>query len=187
MTTPIVTVTGDALMALADERRDPVRDFIDWADRHEHQSWSMYLANRPDIEDARQAAALYPDPWWGVVVFTCFGSLKSARAVRNVLSTPAPIELAEEVLPSIEFSRPMVGHHRIQQGLLGAKKASSLPAGAKSSFMSFSTRPEVTTSVTSACGQRALHDGEERPASTCCCVRELLASAASTTSLSLPI
>jgi hypothetical protein len=84
----------------------------------------IYVSSqRPDIDDARGAARLYPDPWWGIVVFTCFGSLKSANAVRDVLRVPVEAEVARELLGTVRFSPPTVGHHRIQQGLTGAKKA----------------------------------------------------------------
>lgn len=123
MTAAVKTVSRDELLSLVNERRELVRDFLDWAEQHETGSGSMYLANRPDISDAREAAALFPNPWWGVVVFTCFGSLKSTRVVCNLFAKPVEAEVAEELLASIRFSPPTVGHHRIQQGLLGAKKA----------------------------------------------------------------
>jgi hypothetical protein len=123
MTVEVEKVTRDELMALVDERRDEVRAFVDWAESHETGIFSMYLANRPDLPDAREAASLYPNAWWGVVVFTCFGSLNSARAVRQVLSEPVDADTADQLLASVSFTRPTVGHHRIQQGLAGAKKA----------------------------------------------------------------
>ena len=116
-------MSKDELFSLVDERRDQVRHFLDWAEGREQSGWSMYLANRPDISDARSAHALYDCGWWGVVVFTSFGSLSSARAVRSAIPEPVQAEVAEELLASIAFERPKVGHHRIQQGLLGAKKA----------------------------------------------------------------
>lgn len=121
--TAVTTVSGEELLSLAEERRDNVRDFLEWAEQHETSGSSMYLANRRDIDDARAAAALYPDAWWGVVVFTCFGSLTSTAAVRDFLTEPADAHVAEELLTSIHFLPPKVGHHRIQQGLAGAKKA----------------------------------------------------------------
>jgi hypothetical protein len=121
--TQVETVSRGELLSLADERREQLRDFIDWADRREHGGGTMYLANRPDIADAREAMGLYPDGWWGIVVFSCFGSLKSTRAVRDDLAVPVDADVADELLASIEFSPPKVGHHRIRQGLVGAKKA----------------------------------------------------------------
>jgi len=43
--------------------------------------------------------------------------------VRDVLSDPVDAGTAEELLAAVRFTRPKVGHHRIQQGLVGAKKA----------------------------------------------------------------
>jgi len=54
--TAVENVTRDELMALVDERRDEVCSFLDWAERNESGDLSMYLANRPDIPDAREAA-----------------------------------------------------------------------------------------------------------------------------------
>lgn len=123
MSVAIQSVTRDELFALVDERHDEVRSFIDWAERNESSGESMYLASRPDIAEAREAAAIYPDGWWGIVVFSCFGSLSSARAVRDALSGPVDRGTAEEALASVRFIYQRVGHHRIQQGLAGAKKA----------------------------------------------------------------
>ncbi len=123
MSVLVEEVSKDELLALVDERREQIGDFIEWADGHERGSSSMYLANRPDISDAREAATLYPEAWWGVVVFTCFGSLNSTRATRYALPEPVDADLADELLASVSFTRPTVGHHRIQQGLVGAKKA----------------------------------------------------------------
>lgn len=119
----VEAVSKQELLALVDERSQQVADFLRWADRLERDRRSMYLANRPDIGDAREAASLYPQPWWGVVVFTAFGSLTSTRALRLALPEPVEAKRAQEALASISFTRPRVGHHRIQQGLLGAKKA----------------------------------------------------------------
>lgn len=126
MTLPVEPVPRDDLLSLADERREQVRDFIDWAEQREASglSRSMYLANRRDIDEARLAAALCPDASWGVVVFTCFGSLKSTRTVCGVISEPVGGVAMEKLLASIDFARPKVGHHRIQsKGLTGAKEA----------------------------------------------------------------
>jgi hypothetical protein len=123
MTAALHGVARHELLALVDQRPDEVRAFLDWAERHESGSSSMYLAKRSDILDARHAASLYPEAWWGVVVFTCFGSLNSTRALREVIAEPVNAEAAGELLASVHFTRPTVGHHRIQQGLLGAKKA----------------------------------------------------------------
>ena len=121
--TTVEFVSDNELFNLVEQRRAQVRMFLDWAERREDRGQSMYLANRVDILDAREAAALYPNAWWGVVVFTCFGSLNSARALRQHFREPVDIESAKLLLNSVAFSSPKVGHHRIQPGLRGAKIA----------------------------------------------------------------
>lgn len=117
-------MTRDELLALVDGRAKEIRTFIDWAERQKSDGSSMYLANRPDIRNAEEAAAMYaPWQWWGVVVFTCFGSLNSARALRHVIAEPMNAEGVKAILASFPFTRPTVGHHRTRPGLLGAKKA----------------------------------------------------------------
>lgn len=91
--------------------------------RNECSGSSMYLAKRSDIRDAREAAALFPETWWGIVVFTCFGALKSTRLLRDVAAEPVLPEAIEKLLEIVQFTHPMVGHHRIQPALLGAKTA----------------------------------------------------------------
>lgn len=114
-----VSVTRQELFALVEEREEEVRAFLDWADETE-RSWSMRLARRPDIRMASEAAELFPEDWWGIVVFSCFGSLKGTRVVAPHFQQPLPLMLAEEVLAQIDFPRASIGHHRIQQGLTGA-------------------------------------------------------------------
>jgi hypothetical protein len=123
MTASVQVVTRDELLALVDQRRAEVQEFVNWAEGRETGCRSMYLANRRDITEAGNAGSLYPEAWWGVVVFTCFGSLNSTRTLRDVLPQPFDAQAAEDLLAAVRFSRPTVGHHRIRQGLLGAKKA----------------------------------------------------------------
>ena len=122
MTIPIQHMSLEDLVALVDERRDALRTFIDWAEHRETTNRSMYLANRRDILDAGQAAAMYPEEWWGVVVFTCFGTLNSTHAVLGVLAKPVDPG-AEKLLLSVDFIGPKVGNHRKRPGLGGAKTA----------------------------------------------------------------
>lgn len=123
MTAAVQSVAHDELLKLVEERHNEVRAFVDWAERRECAGLSMYLANRDDIGDARTAASLYRDEWWGIVIFTCFGCLNSTRAVRAIVEMPVDAEVAEKRLASVDFASPKVGHHRIQQGLTGACKA----------------------------------------------------------------
>ncbi len=124
MADAVKMVSSEELLERVDERRSEVRAFIDWADRRETGGPSMYLANRLDIAEAKRAAELFPDNWWGVVVFTCFGTLKNLCAVRDKLPTPIEPESAEKVLDSIDFKSPKVGHHRTQATLRGQRRRS---------------------------------------------------------------
>ena len=119
----IEPVSRHELMQLVNERQDAVRHFLDWAQTCEEEGQSNLLVHRPDIPEAREAAALYPEPWWGVTVYTCFGTLSSTRRLRESFKQPLPSPIAEDSLAVTEFTYPKVGGHRIQQGLAGARKA----------------------------------------------------------------
>jgi hypothetical protein len=124
MTTLVQHVANEELFSLAGNRSHAIRAFLEWAKSREKDGPSMYLANRHDIDDARQAASMFQEKWWGVVVFTCFGSLRSTSAVKeSILATPIESREAERWLSSVSSTRLTVGHHRIQQGLTGARKA----------------------------------------------------------------
>lgn len=123
MTTAVQHIANEELFSLVGNRSIAIRAFLEWAETREKNGPSMYLANRHDIDDARRAASMFQDKWWGVVVFTCFGSLRSTSAVKSILATPIEPREAVKRLSSVSFTRPTVGHHRIQQGLTGAKKA----------------------------------------------------------------
>jgi hypothetical protein len=118
------------LFALVDEREDAVRSFLLWARDAEQEAidagkpwWSLRLETRQDITDAAEAAKHFREPWWGIVVFTAFGSKIGAETVAPAFQRPLPEEAAWQALDHITFPRRSVGHHRIQPGVKGAKKA----------------------------------------------------------------
>ena len=123
MADTVQAVSHQELLELVDEQRHEVREFIDWAEGRETTNQSMYLAKRIDISEAMDAALIYPDKWWGVVVFTCFGCLNSTQAVRSFLGKPVDPESAKKLLDRFPFTSPKVGHHRKQATLRGAKTA----------------------------------------------------------------
>lgn len=125
MNAVIHKVERSEFIELVDERSQELQAFLEWAERKECSDSSMYLANRSDIRDAREAAMLFQEAWWGVVVFTCFGSLNSTRIVSDFIAKPVAPDAVEKLLGTITFTRPKVGHHRIQPGLIGAKRALS--------------------------------------------------------------
>lgn len=110
---------------LVESRKQELHHFLNWAAGCELSGRSLFLKNRGDINDAREAVILYrPWSWWGLIVFSCFGSLDSARRLREVLFQPSTPAEAKDMMESIMYSPgKTVGHHRIRPGLVGAKKA----------------------------------------------------------------
>ncbi len=111
------------VMALVQQRKEQVRRFLIWAHSHEISGWSFRWRERPDIKDAAIAGAWFPNQWWGVTVFTCFGSLKGVQAVRASFEQPLTSDQAWGALQQIVFERGSIGHHRIQPAHKGAKIA----------------------------------------------------------------
>lgn len=116
-------VTRDELLRMVETRRGEVRRFLDWASRMEAEGESLRWDARGDIEDARAVAHLFAEPWWGVVVFTAFGSLQAAKTVSGAFKSPIRASQARDLLEGLTFTRGSVGHHRIRPGLTGAKTA----------------------------------------------------------------
>ncbi|HZD70880.1 MAG TPA: hypothetical protein VFA45_18890 [Actinomycetes bacterium] len=122
---------GDGeLFSLVDQRREAIGRYLAWALDNERRAVregrpyrSMRMENREDIEEATKAAELFPQHWWGVVVFTCFGSKLGATTVAPHFQHPLPAEEAEATLERISFPRGSVGRHRIQSTLKGARQA----------------------------------------------------------------
>jgi hypothetical protein len=116
-------LSRDELFSVVDERRDQVRRYLEWAKGEDTDEWSCRMAERPDIADAREATHLFPDDWWGVVVFTCFGSVLGAKTVASRFQRPLPTGEAEAAIDQIDLPRGSIGHHRIQPAHKGAKLA----------------------------------------------------------------
>jgi hypothetical protein len=104
------------------ERRSQVRAFLVWAAAAE-KSWSLRMSNRPDIVRARHAVSLFPEEWWGLVVYSCFDSITGTDVAAPAFQEPLPPEYAEAVLGQLVFPRGSVGGHRIQPAVTGAKRA----------------------------------------------------------------
>jgi hypothetical protein len=113
----------DETLALVDQRASAVRNYLLCAQQNDTDERSFRMAARGDIRDAAQAADQFPEDWWGMVVFTCFGSVLGAKAVAPKFQSPLPSAQAEAVLAGIAFPRGSVGHHRIQPAVTGAKEA----------------------------------------------------------------
>jgi len=111
------------LLAVVDERREEVRAYLEWAKENDNDEWSYRMAERPDIQDAAEAAGLFSEDWWGVVVFTCFGSILGTKTVAPTFQRPLTPPDADAALEQIELPRGSIGHHRIQPAHKGAKQA----------------------------------------------------------------
>lgn len=122
---PVEEPTAEEFQSLIRRRRRQVAGFLEWAAERECSSGSsLRAANRHDITDAKQVLPLFADePWWGLVVFTAFGSAIGTEAVADALTEPIPPNDAQRFLDSLELPRGAVGHHRIQPGHRGAKTA----------------------------------------------------------------
>lgn len=116
-------IEGEELLALVDKRVEAVRDYLLWARANDNEQWSFRMTARTDIGLAAEAAKAFPEPWWGVVVFTCFGSVRGAKVAAPYLQRPLPPLEAEATLGGIDFPRGSVGRHRIQPGVKGGKQA----------------------------------------------------------------
>ncbi len=117
------SATRDNLFAIVEQRRDAVREYLEWAKANDNQQWTFRMHARPDIARAAEAAALFADDWWGVVVYSCFDSTTGARAVASHFQRPLPPPEAERALGAIDFPRGSVGGHRIQPTVKGARQA----------------------------------------------------------------
>ncbi len=129
MTTP-APITRSELLDLVATRRVPVRRYLQWALKNERLAerdgragLSLRMDTRADIRDAAEAARRFPEQWWGIVVFTCFGSKLGAETAAPRFQHPRGPASAEAALDKIAFPRGSVGHHRIQSTLTGAKQA----------------------------------------------------------------
>jgi hypothetical protein len=111
------------LFAVVEERADAVRDYLLWARLHDDEHATLRMSARPDIGDAATAAEAFPEKWWGVVVFTCFGSRRGAAVVAPQFQHPLSPSQAEAALDDLALPAGAIGHHRIQPAHKGAKQA----------------------------------------------------------------
>lgn len=123
-------VSDGELFSLVDERREAIGRYLAWALDHEQRAMregkphrSMRMENREDIAEAAKAAGLFSQRWWGVVVFTCFGSKLGATTAAPHFQHPLPPKEAEATLERLSLPRGSVGRHRIQSTVKGARQA----------------------------------------------------------------
>lgn len=113
----------DAWGLLLDARAIELRHFLDWAAACEAGApeTSLRSRTRPDVVRCRSTLDLFDEPWWGVVVYSCFDSLAGTRVAAPAFQKPLPAGLAQAAVDDLEFPRGSVRHHRTQSGLRGAK------------------------------------------------------------------
>jgi hypothetical protein len=104
-------------------RQDEVREYLEWAKANDNEQWTFRMHARPDIARAAEAAKLFPEEWWGVVLYSCFDSTIGAATAAPHFQEPLPPEHAEAVLAGLDFPHGSVGGHRIQPAMKGAKRA----------------------------------------------------------------
>ena len=113
----------DELLALVDRRSGAVRAYLEWAREHDDEEESYRLGAQPDIPAAAEAAGMFPEQWWGLVVYTCFGAVRGTEVVAPRFQRPLPPPEAEAVLDGIDFPPRSLGGHRTRPGFRGAKRA----------------------------------------------------------------
>lgn len=111
--------------ALVDQRRLSLGRFLSWAAAREGAGpgCSLRFPHRSDVDRCRSVLPYFDEPWWGVVVYSCFDSTIGATAVAPWFSQPPPSAEAERLLASVAWPRGSVQHHRKQSGLRGARLA----------------------------------------------------------------
>ena len=118
------SITVD-LWHLVDSRRSKLGRFLKWAAEHERPNTndSLRAAAREDVKDALEALRLFPEDWWGLVVFSCFGSPNGTKQVAPSFQRALPVAEANRVLEELQLSSGSLGHHRKRPGFKGAKAA----------------------------------------------------------------
>lgn len=110
---------------LIDDRAGEIRHFLEWAAACEEDAptVSLRLRHRVDVGRCAETMELFREPWWGVVVYSCFDSPRGTRIAAQRFPEPLPPGLAQAAVEELDFPRGSVQHHRTQSGLRGAKRA----------------------------------------------------------------
>jgi hypothetical protein len=177
----------DQLFEIVERRREALHNYLEWAKANDNEQWTFRMSARPDIRRAAEATALFPDDWWGVVVYSCFDSATGLKAVVPHFQRPLPPPEAEAILASVDFPRGSVGGHRIQPTVKGARQALVAACADYELFRELLySGDDFDTRYLRLRGAR-LRQWGGRPRSTCCSGRECSASEASATSPTTPI
>jgi hypothetical protein len=79
-----VVVDEDAFFGLVDSRASELACFLQWAascEAREPDS-AVRFEHRAEIERCRSLLDRFHEPWWGVVVYSCFDSIQRHRGGR---------------------------------------------------------------------------------------------------------
>jgi hypothetical protein len=66
---------------------------------------------------------LFDEPWWGVVVYSCFDSTTGAEVAATRFRERMSVEAATTAIGELHFPRGSVQHHRAQSTLTGARRS----------------------------------------------------------------
>jgi hypothetical protein len=120
---------------LVDVNAAAIRDFLQWSAACEASTdTSLRWRARGDLREAREVIPLFEDPWWAVVVYTCFNSTIGTQAVSDRFRRPLPVGEAQVAAASITLPAGSVGMHRIQPGHAGARRALVAACGQADTF-----------------------------------------------------
>lgn len=105
-------------------RKDHLRQFLLWAETCEANApeTSLRFEHRSDMNRCREALHLFDEPWWAVVVYSCFDSLTGTRVAVSTFRSPVPPR-GQHAIARLFFPQGSVQHHRAQAGLTRAKQA----------------------------------------------------------------
>src|SRR5687767_3837760 len=98
-------LTVEEIARLARKRRRHVARFLRWSAEREETGDSLRWAARQDISDADEAAHLFAEVWWGLVVYSAFGTVLGTRVVAEGFERPRSPGQAQQLLTRMVFPR----------------------------------------------------------------------------------
>jgi hypothetical protein len=119
LTVRVLPITDQDWIDVVHARRRQIARFMSWAAERETVD-SMRLSKRKDIRRVQQILDAFSEPWWAVVVYSCFDSETGTRAVASHFQGPVSADKARRLLARIDLPAGAVQHHRTQPGHKGA-------------------------------------------------------------------
>jgi hypothetical protein len=119
-------VDEDAFLGLVDSRASELAGFLHWAARCDalEPDSAVRFEHRADLERCRSLPPRFHEPWWGVVVYSCFDSISGTEAVASAFAEPLPPSTAARAIsgldPKVQAHRAQVGRQRSKQSLVSA-------------------------------------------------------------------